>query len=412
MNNFGVNSIDAVEFVKYSKIGYEKTSKDYVEYKKRFFYDMFNKRLNIMYGIRGSGKTTIMFQKYNESDESKRVYIHGEEISTVKLPLLSVLKAVQYLFGDDAIVFIDEINAYPNWWDEIKVAYDKYTKMKFYITGSSSLNIKESKQKLARRANYVHLPPLLFREYIFIRTGVKLERFNPGEDLLRSAMRYDIYIHDKVSNLLNIVDDYINNNLPYLFDNSPKTLKDLVEKVIYSDIAKSRNLETYTLNKFERMILLLSASNKINYTVLSNDLGVSKSMVGSMLNLLERGEIIKRVLPYKMGKSSARKEWKYYFIVPSIRKEYADMMLIPESETVGNMTEDIFASNFTNVYFLDNIDFVWKDYLIEIGSKKKGFQQFNNIKTKFKKIIVYKGLDISEKDGVYKLPFYIFYSIL
>ncbi len=411
-----VGCAEALEFVKHSKIEYEKTAESYAEYRKRFFYDRLDRRLNIMYGIRGSGKTTIMFQRYNETKEERRIYLHAEEMYTVGLSLRDVLKSVRYLFGDDAEVFIDEINAYPNWWNEIKVAYDKYPKMKFYITGSSSLNINESKQKLARRGNYIHLPPLSFREYVFLRTGIKLERFDPGKDLLRNAMRYDIYIHDRVHNVLKLVDDYIENNLPYLFENSHQTLKDLVEKVIYSDIAKSKNLETQTLNKFERMILILSTSTKINYSTLSKDLGVSKSMVGSMLNLLEKGEIIKRVLPYKTGKSALRKEWKYYFTVPAIRKVYADMTLVPETETFGNMNEDILVSNFQNIYFVDHIDFVWKDYLIEIGSKKKGFGQFEKLdkrlKTRFKKVVVYRGLEVSEKNGVYKLPFYVFYSIV
>lgn len=404
--------VDAIEFVKHSKITYERTAEAYKEYKKRFIFDQLNKRLNIIYGMRGTGKTTMMFQRYNESDEDKRIYIHGEEINTVGIKILEILKAINYLFGDDAHVFIDEINAYPRWWEEIKIGYDKYPQMKFYITGSSSLNMLESKEKLARRANYIHLPPLSFREYIFLRTGIKLKPFNPGEDILRNAMRYDIYIQDRLSNILDLVDDYINNNLPYLFENSHETLKDLVEKVIYSDIAKNRNLETFTLNKFERMVLLLSTSTRISYTSLSHDLGVSKSMVSDMLTLLEKGEVIKRVMPYKSGKSSVRKEWKYYFTVPSIRREYARMLLLPESEVMGNMTEDIFVSNFSPVYYTREVDFVWKDYIVEIGSRKKGFYQFKKIKTKLKKVIVYKGLEISESRGVYKIPFHVFYSIL
>ena len=408
--------VEALDFVKRSKIEYERTAENYTGYRKRFFYDRLNHRLNILYGIRGSGKTTLMFQKYNELDEEKRVYLHGEEIRTVRLSLLEVLKAVRYLFGNDAEVFIDEINTYPNWWEEIKIAYDKYPKMRFYLTGSSSLNMLESKQKLARKGNYIHLPPLSFREYIYLKTGGKLQKFTPGEDLLRSTMRYDLYIQEKIPHVFEIVEEYINNNLPYLFENEHQTLKDLVEKVIYSDIAKSRNLETNTLNRFERMVLILSTSTKINYSVLSNDLGVSKSMVGSMLDLLERSEIIKRVLPYRSGKSSVRKEWKYYFNVPSIRKVFADIILTPEDEVSGNMTEDIFVSNFQDVYFLDPIDFVWRDYLIEIGSKKKDISQFEKIdkrlRSRFRKVIVHKGVDISESKGVYKIPFYVFYSMV
>lgn len=246
--------IDAIEFVRYAKLEYEKTSNAYKKYKKRFFYEEMDSRLNIIYGIRGSGKTTMMFQKYLETSEKKRIYLHAEEVSNVGLSLIDVFRAIQYLFSDSAIVFLDEINNYQEWYNEIKIIYDKYPKMRFYITGSSSLNIMESKKKLARRAKYIHIPTLTFREYVYLKNDIKLNKFIPGEDILLSAMRYDIYIREKLPNILTVVEEYISTNLPYLFENDYSTLSDLVEKVIYSDIAKVKNIETATLSKFERLI--------------------------------------------------------------------------------------------------------------------------------------------------------------
>jgi hypothetical protein len=73
--------------------------------------------------------------------------------------------------------------------------------------------------------------------------------------------------------------------------------------------------------------------------------------------------------------------------------------------------EDIFVSNFEDIYY-GQIDFVWKNYLIELGSKNKDFKQFKKVNNKFHKVIVYNGLDISSYEGIIKLPFYIWYSMI
>jgi len=404
-----------INFIKEAKIKYEKTSKDYGKYPKRFIYKEINSRLNILYGIRGSGKTTLLFQKYLESKKEKRIYINAEDLVLVNLNLKDAINTIEYLFGNDAIVFIDEINTISEWGKIIKISYDSFPKMKFYVTGSSSLNVLQSKKILARRGKYSHIKPLSFREYLMIKYNKKIKQFRvEGGDLLKSAIHYDIYVKEILEgiNLLDVVDEYIKNNLVYLLEENNSTLPDLVEKAIFLDIAKVGNLETSTLSKFERLILILSASTKTNYENLSKDLEVSKNVIGNMLSLLEKTELIKRIYLYKSGKTIGRKQWKYYFTVPAIREYYAKKSLVSEDTIRGYMKEDIFVSNFEDIYF-GKIDFIWKEYMIEIGSRKKDFNQFKKLKTgKLKMIIVYNGLSISSKDNIIKIPFYVWYSFI
>lgn len=406
---------DVSQFIRNSKLEYEKTSKTYKEYKKRFIYDKVKGRLVVLYGMRGTGKTTLIFQKYLETDNKIRIYLHGEELAILKIEILDAIKEIETLIGQNAVVFLDELNSIERWDEKIKIAYDKYPQMKFYITGSSSINLLESKKFLARRAVYIPIPMLSFREFLYLKYDILLNKFEINDtDILRSAMHYDIYIQDKLKekNILEIVNEYIHNNSPYLLENDESTLIDLVEKAIFSDIAKIRNIESSTLVKFERLILILSASTKISYEIISKDLEISKSMVSEMLNLLEKVEIIKRVYPYKKGKTLARKQWKYYFTIPKMRELYSKKMLIPDSEVKGNMREDIFAANFEKIFYHSNIDFVYKNYLIEIGSKNKSFKQYENLDTNLLKIIVYEGTDIIKKEGIVKIPFHVFYSII
>ncbi len=403
------------QFIRNSKLEYEKTSQAYKEYKKRFIYTELKGRMIILYGMRGTGKTTLMFQKYLETNEDNRIYLHGEELSILRINILDAIKETERIIGQNAIIFLDEINTISNWDEQIKIAYDKYPKMLFYISGSSSINLLESKKLLARRAIYISIPMLSFREFIYLKYNILLDKFKLNtEDILRSSMHYDIYIQNKLKewDILKLINEYIQTNSPYLLENNKSTLADLVEKAIFSDIAKIRNIETSTLSKFERLILILSASTKTSYETIAKDLGISKSVVSEMLDLLEKVEIIKRVYPYKKGKTVARKQWKYYFTIPIIRELYTKKMSIPESELKGNMREDIFVANFEKIFYHETIDFVFDEYLIEIGSKNKTFKQFKEINTKLYKIIIYEGVDIIKKEDIIKMPFHIFYSII
>ncbi len=408
---------EMLSFVKKSKVDYEQTAQAYRKYKKRFiFKDLGKGRLRIMYGLRGTGKTTLMFQEYLETSEKKRFYFHANEIKLLNLKLLEVLEAAIYLFGRDLHIFIDEVSRLEGWEEHIKVAYDKYPKLKILLTGSSSLNLLNSKKLLARRAGYIHVPPLSFREYVYLKYGIYLDPFKLREgDVLRSSIQYSIYLGEKLKGKkpLPIFQEYLLTNLPYLFEHDNDTLGDLVEKAIFLDIAEEANFEASTIGKMERLILLLSASNKITYEGISKDLGISKSTVSQMLTYLEKSGIIKKVYPYKQGKSIVRKEWKYYFMVPAIRDYYAQKLVIPDSEIHGNMLEDIVASNLDGIFFSD-IDFVYKGLLVEVGSKSKGFSQMKKTKSimHLKKIIAYEGLDIQEEQGIIKIPLYLFLSII
>lgn len=399
-----------LDFVNKSKVDYDKNALNYEKLKKRLTLSALpSSRLLILHGLRGVGKTTALFQFYLEKSKDRRIYFHAQEIELLKLSLLEVIETAVYLFGENLTIFIDEISNLKNWPQQVKVAYDKFFKVNFLITGSSAVDLLKSKEVLARRAYYVKVNPLTFREYVHLKHGVLLDIFTPGKDLLKSAVLYDIYIKEKLNsfNLVDLVKEYTESNLPYLFENPKETLLDLVEKALFYDIAKAINLETQTIPKLERLVLILSASNKVTYENIAKDLEISKSLVSLLLNSLEQTGLIRRVYPYKAGKSIARKEWKYYFTVPMIRKLYAEKILVPASTINGNMLEDIFASNFEDIYFSE-IDFVYKETLVEIGSANKAVTQMKKTDLKLPKIIAYNGLKVEQSGEITKIQLYIY----
>lgn len=404
----------ALDFVKKSKLHFEQQSAEYASFRPRFVFDELKKerRLSILHGLRGSGKTTLLFQLYLASPQKQRIYMHAQEIALVGIPLLDVVEAAAYLFGNDARLFIDEINPLEKWADAIKIAYDKYPNMRFCISGSSSINLLDSKAILARRAGYMQINPLSFREYIWLRYGIMLEPLKLGDDPLTACIRYDLYLGEKMPkrNMVDLFSEYVENNLAYLLGDDGGSLMDLVQKAIFHDIFKTGKFDSSTLGKFERLILLLSASNQVTYDNISKDLGVAKSQVSLMLDFLERAGLVVRVFPAIGGKAASRKEWKYFFTVPQVRKLYAQNLQVPPSRTEGYMLEDIFASNFNGIFF-DDVDFVWGEWILELGSYSKGVSQLKEMNTKKKRAVLYKGVDIRKEEGVLKIPLHIFFCV-
>ena len=126
-----------LEFVKKSKTEFEETASFYSSFKRRLEAPKLPGRLNVVYGIRGAGKTTLMFQNYLEAPREKRVYFHGVELRLKKTTVLEVIETAVYLFGTDVRVFIDEVNKVEKWAKDVEVAFDKYPAASFLLSGSS-----------------------------------------------------------------------------------------------------------------------------------------------------------------------------------------------------------------------------------------------------------------------------------
>jgi predicted AAA+ superfamily ATPase len=117
-----MDSFDYLDYLKKNKISYDNTSLSFSDYKKRFIYNKIINRLNIIYGLRGTGKTTILFQKYLET-KNQKIYFNSDELKVLKLNLLELIEKTIYLFGDKTEIFIDEINSIEGWADIIKIAH-------------------------------------------------------------------------------------------------------------------------------------------------------------------------------------------------------------------------------------------------------------------------------------------------
>jgi uncharacterized protein len=407
-------SMDNVfDFIAKSKADWESRYQDFLKPVIRHSINDLDSKLLVLFGIRGSGKTTLLFQKYSSIEESKRIFFNGDELKLLKMSLLDLFSSLEGFIPKNSFVFIDEINSIDNWSEELKIVFDKYS-FSIIVSGSSSISLKQSKSILARRAKFVFLEPLSFREFLEIKYGKKYGLFNiDSKNILLEMSNFESNFKKTfVKNPVLLVEDFLVNNLPFLFNSDDSTVFDLIDKIIFDDITKKYNFSSQTLLKFQRLLFLLAGSNKMTYENISKDLGVSKSVVGEMLSALIESDLIRISYPFGKAKTVARKEWRYFFTIPLIRKILMKKAGLSKSDMVGLLYEDLFVTLANESKFLSTgPDFVFDNKLFEIGSKNKKQDQLKKSDLKLKKYLIQNTQNFGVLEDVTKLPFYMFLSI-
>ncbi len=401
--------METIQFFKEEKYLLEELFKDKNQSFKREIYPQLNKsNIIILFGLRGTGKTTLLAQKYLEV-KGDRLALHGEHLNMAGYTIKDLI-SIQKHFFREGYLFIDEITKLKNWDEELKVFSDMYPKIRIIVTGSSAVNLQEARRTLARRAVFINLKPLTFNEFLELKHNTKIRKFNLfSKDLFTEAMKTELDARDKLKNINEIILEYKEMNIPYLLEKPTSTILDLLQRIIYEDIGGTSSFNEEVLSKFWPLLKLLALSEKISYDALANDLNVGKGTIIKMIDYLEKASVIHKAQIYKKGKSKIRKEPKVLFVSPFIRMVLLDL-LGEKERAIGLSREDLFAMHTEELYYLKTgPDFVWKNTLFEIGGPNKDLKQFKEIDFKGKKIIVFEGVEIQNKD-VFKLPFYIFLS--
>ena len=134
----------------------------------KFFRSLYQRiewksRLIGVKGARGTGKTTMLLQYLKQLDipATQKLYISLDDIFFTNHSLIEIGKDFSLRGGK--ILVLDEVHKYPNWAQEIKNLYDRYSDLKIIFTGSSIIDITKSEGDLRRRAVIYELKGLSFR---------------------------------------------------------------------------------------------------------------------------------------------------------------------------------------------------------------------------------------------------------
>ncbi|MDR1721969.1 MAG: AAA family ATPase, partial [Methanobrevibacter sp.] len=146
-------------------------------------------RFLIMPGLRGVGKTTILYQVYNylvgekNVDSRNILYISMDQVKNYfDIGILEIVdtflefrhQSRRYDLNKKIFLFIDECHFDKNWALGGKILYDNSEKIFLIFTGSSALNL-ELNPDVSRRSFKEKLFPNNFRDHLLLKYDIDVD---------------------------------------------------------------------------------------------------------------------------------------------------------------------------------------------------------------------------------------------
>ena len=349
----------------------KRTPLDFIRYK----YDEinWNGRLVGIVGPRGVGKSTMVLQHIKQSTEGHHLYVSADNIYFTNYSLID--------FADDFIkeggthLYIDEIHKYAGWSSELKQIYDMHPSLNIVFTGSSVLDIKRGEADLSRRALMYMMQGLSFREYLQLFHNIKSRTFSLGE-----ILNHQVEIPE-LEHPLPVFREYLDHGYyPFAIEGDfMQRMLQVVDQTMEVDIPQYADMKASTARKLKRMLVILSglAPYKPSIENLATEIGVSKNNVPDYLVYLERAGMIGLLRDDTSGMRNLGKVEKVYVDNPSL------MSVLTPNPNIGNVRETFFYNQMRekqNVTASKASDFTIGDYTFEIGGRKKGKKQIEDVK--------------------------------
>ncbi len=377
---------------------------------RRYLYDQINwqNQAICIVGTRGVGKTTLMLQHLlaEYQSVSEALYISADNIHVLASGLFD--SAQNYFSQGGKILFIDEVHKYPNWSIEIKNIIDTFKKCKVVFSGSSSIDLLQSKGDLSRRVVYYDLKGLSFREYLQFTHDKKLPTFT-----LIDIVNQHVSLAQNISckPILKYFKEYLQfGYYPYFLEGTQDYLlkvDNVIEKVIWEDIAAIHNLKQTTLPIIKKLLWLTATSNgfKPNIDKISKNLQVSREVIYNCLEYIANSGLIINLMEEATGMKLIRKPGKIFLDNTNLLHAINKKLQIETNE--GNIRETFFVNQLAanhRVNLHDQADFIINSKLIfEIGGAGKTKKQIQDLGND-----AYLALDNIEIGFGKRIPLYLF----
>ena len=397
----------------------------------------FNKKSAIrmvgLAGLRGTGKTTLLWQSANYifDNYTQNIYFFNfADLIRYNISIWDIREGFEkfvvknYLasYKERIVLIFDEVHESPMWAKALKALFDEFRSAFILASGSSAL-LLQATADLVSRMLIQHVFPLNFTEYITIRKKKSHEIFD-----LQTKLKDCLFYSDTANKLFNSIqsletgisnyfltneitnDDILNyvkfHNITRLSletneERIDSLISDLIKRVIYEDIPKLSEKQNDAQNS-EKILQRIAASDEINLQTLSQTIGISQNEINDNLNILSKAELLNILRPFGGIDTKINKAQKFFFMSPSIRR----VLLKPltgnknEIDLLAKMLEDTIVLYLTRIFRNENIisftsfkkgknpdlivETLPKPIIIEIGINKNTTKQISSSKIKYK----------------------------
>jgi len=343
-------------------------------------------RLIGIMGQRGVGKTTLLLQyiKSNYKTKGDALYVSLDDLYFTKNTIIYLAEEFQKAGGK--YLFLDEIHRYADWAREIKVIYDDLPELKIVFTGSSLLQIINSKGDLSRRAAFYQMSGLSLREYINY-TQKKTLPILAWDDILKNHQEICHELKKEFKPLVTFK-EYLKTGYFPFFIEYPKTyyqrLEEIINITIDIDLLSQKGLNTSGVLKLKHLLYIIAQSVpfKPNITTLSARIGVNRNTLVAYLNHLDEAGIIRCVYSSATGIGVLQKPEKIY--LENTCFNYSLSEVVPN---IGTLRETFFISQLQPLHkltYTSKGDFVVNGkYHVEVGGQNKTNQQIKGVSNSF-----------------------------
>ncbi len=423
-------------------------------------------RLIIMPGLRGVGKTTILFQLYNYltkerklnrerililfADELKKYFEIGI-LDAVKIFIEEIRKTDFPSLKEKTFIMIDEAHFDKEWDLGTKIIYDRSKNIFLLVTGSSALSMEMSAD-VARRSIREPLFPLNFSEYMILKhnffpekgTSITIRNliFDPSKDAIERASSIWHRINmNSIRKNINLYREFrlflTNGGFPFGLTTDEKSTYEktngMINRIVEKDVLTLKSFSTETRNLITRMIYFLATQKPggVSDVKLARRFGASSKLIRDVLDTLERTHLIISIKPYGGAGKLVRKPWKYYFLSPSINtaiRYKLGILDVLDRKTLGTLAENLVVSTFFKVkettiefgIFYDTekegVDFLIQKGInetvpVEVGIGKKNKSQIKKAIKRYKAkygIVISDINDIKHEDNIIYMPITFF----
>ncbi len=291
-----------------------------------------------LFGARRTGKTILLGSLAKKLKGKKLLRLHGQNLEVQETFSSQRVEIIQkYTAGYDT-VFIDEAQYISNIGLNLKLAVDTLPKLSFFVTGSSSFDLKNKLgEPLVGRSTFLKLYPLSQLE------------LSKNENAFETVANLETRL---------IYGSYPQVVLSETDSQKRKILENLRDGYLLKDILVLENVKDSVFVFNLLRLIAFQIGHDISYSELAQHLHVHPDTVRRYLELLEKIFII---FPRQGYSRNLRKEYtktpRYYFWDNGIRN-----MLI---------------SNFNALGLRDDMGALWENYCISERQKRNDYKNIS-----------------------------------
>lgn len=363
-------------------------------------------------GLRRTGKTTLLLKCIEITlpriNPENILYFCFDDFSA--LDIEDILIAYREIFpqknlkSEKFLFCLDEIQKLENWQEKTKKLYDIYPNIKIIISGSESLFLRKGiYETLGGRIFEFKISPLTFKEYLGF---IDKSHFLQNTELYNQEIIKEYRMFLKTNGfpeLARIRDEMIIHR--YLKES-------IIDRILFKDIPQLFKVRNISPISEILDIINFSPGQIIDISKLAKELGLSRQVVSSYLDYLEKAFLIKKIYNFSRSLRKQKRALKKYY--PAV--------------VYPIIVDEKFSSSFENsIIWQLGVEFFYRDaYKNEVDAIltgpgkdliaveiKTGKPEFKGIKYFIEKFKVKKALVLTlnyegKEEKIKILPFYKF----